>query len=132
VHELEALQTIHGEVVALGGSLVVISPQQPTHVSDMAKKHKLGFPILWDERCIVATSFGLTFELPDDLRELYRSVGIDLAAHNGDPSWRLPVPARFVIDHAGRIASVEADPDYTRRPEPEATLAHLRKVAGKS
>lgn len=133
MHELEALQTVYSDIVALGASLVVISPQQPTYVSDMAKKHKLAFPILWDERCITATAFGLTFELPDDLREVYRSCfGIDLATHNGDCSWCLPVPARFVIDHAGRIASVEADPDYTCRPEPEASLAHLRKVVGAS
>jgi len=47
---------------------------------------------------------------------------------NGDPSWRLPVPSRFVIDHVGIVRSVEADPDYKYRPEPEATLAALRKV----
>jgi len=26
------------------------------------------------------------------------------------------------------VRSVEADPDYTHRPEPESTLAALRKV----
>lgn len=129
MHELEALQTIYADIIGLGGSLVVISPQRPTSVSEMATKLRLTFPVLWDERCSVATAFGLAFELPEDLREVYRSFGIDLAIHNGDPSWRLPVPARFVIDSEGRIASVEADPDYRYRPEPEVTFAHLRRVA---
>lgn len=132
MHELEALQTIYTDIIGLGGSLVVISPQRPTYVSEMATKHGLTFPVLWDERCLAATALGLAFELPDDLREVYRSFGIDLAVHNGDASWVLPVPARFVIDPEGRIASVEADPDYTYRPEPEATLTHLQKVADRS
>jgi len=49
---------------------------------------------------------------------------------DGDPSWQLPVPARFVIDAKGIVRSVEADPDYRYRPEPETTLQALRKVAG--
>jgi hypothetical protein len=39
------------------------------------------------------------------------------------------VPARFVIDRAGIIRSANADPDYTRRPEPADTLAALKALA---
>jgi peroxiredoxin len=108
--------------------LVVISPELPSHVTTMAERHKLSFPILWDEESRVAEAYGLAFMLPDDLREVYRSFGIDLAARNGDPSWRLPVPSRFVIDGAGIVRAAEADPDYRYRPEPGATVAELRKL----
>ena len=94
----------------------------------MAARQKLTFPILWDEKSAVAQAFGLAFTLPDDLRAVYLGFGNDLAIRNGDPSWQLPVPARFVIDAAGIVRSVEADPDYTHRPEPESTLEALRKV----
>ena len=94
----------------------------------MAERHKLTFPILWDQKCSVAAAYGLAFTLPDDLRDVYRSFGNDLAVRNGDPSWRLPVPARFVIDADGIVRAVQADPDYTYRPEPETTLEALRKV----
>lgn len=94
----------------------------------MAGKQKLAYPILWDENSAVAADFGLAFSLPDDLTAVYKGFGIDLPAANGDPSWRLPVPARFVIDHEGIVRSVEADTDYKYRPEPEATLEALRKV----
>jgi peroxiredoxin len=94
----------------------------------MAARQKLTFPILWDEKSAIAQAFGLAFTLPDDLRSVYLSFGNDLALRNGDPSWQLPVPARFVIDAAGIVRSVEADPDYTHRPEPESTLEALRKV----
>jgi peroxiredoxin len=108
----------------------VISPELPDRVADMAKKQKLAFPILWDEKSSVAEAFGLAFTLPEDLRQVYRGFGNDLAVRNGDPSWRLPVPSRFVVDRQGIVRSVEADPDYTHRPEPETTLEALRKVVG--
>jgi peroxiredoxin len=66
----------------------------------------------------------------DDLREIYLKLGIDLARGNGDGTWRLPVPARFVIDRQGTIRSVDADPDYTRRPEPARTVEVLAGLRG--
>ncbi len=76
----------------------------------------------------VARQFGLVFTLPSELRELYRKFGIDLARANGDDSWTLPMPARFVIDSAGVIRAADADPDYTRRPEPSKTIADLQAL----
>jgi peroxiredoxin len=76
----------------------------------------------------VAESYGLVFTLPADLEAIYTKLGIDLASGNGDGTWRLPIPARFVIDREGVIRAVDADPDYTRRPEPAATVAVLRDL----
>lgn len=74
----------------------------------------------------MAEAYGLVFTLPDELRAIYTKFGIDLALGNGDGTWRLPVPARFVIDGQGVIRAVDADPDYTRRPEPARTVEVLR------
>jgi peroxiredoxin len=79
----------------------VISPELPELTAAMAAQLKLTFPILWDEQSKVAEAFGLAFTLPDDLKTVYLGFGNDLAVRNGDPSWRLPVPARFVIDARG-------------------------------
>ncbi len=65
--------------------------------------------------------------LPDDLRQIYLKFGIDLPQANEDDSWMLPMPARFVIDRSGMIRSAEADPDYTRRPEPAHTVEVLKR-----
>ena len=108
----------------------MISPELPERTADMAVKQKLTFPILWDERSTVAEAFGLAFTLPDDLRQVYLGFGNDLAVRNGDPSWRLPVPSRFVVDASGIVRFVQADPDYTYRPEAETTLDALRQVVG--
>ena len=75
------------------------------------------FEMLRDFGNRVAESYGLVFTLPDDLRQIYTKFGIDLAQGNGDGTWRLPVPARFVIDRQDIVRAVDADPDYTRRPE---------------
>lgn len=76
----------------------------------------------------VAEQYGLAFKLPDDLCEIYSKFGIDLPNVNGDDSWRLPMPARFVIDQTGTIRKVDADPDYTIRPEPSETVEFLKEM----
>ena len=90
----------------------------------------LSFEVLRDLGNRVAEAYGLAFTLPDDLREIYVKFGIDLAKGNGDGTWRLPMPARFVIDRGGIIRTVDADPDYTRRPEPARTVEILRGLLG--
>ncbi len=86
----------------------------------------LPFELLRDFGNRVAEAYGLVFALPDDLRDLYLKFGIDLARGNGDGTWRLPIPARFVIDRRGIIRAADADPDYTRRSEPARTVEILR------
>ena len=90
----------------------------------------LSFELLRDLGNQVAEAYGLAFTLPDDLREIYVKFGIDLAKGNGDGTWRLPMPARFVIDRGGIIRAVDADPDYTRRPEPVRAVEIVRGLRG--
>ncbi len=76
----------------------------------------------------LARRFGLAFELADDLRALYAKFGVDLEKFNGDDSWMLPMPGRFVIDRGSIIRSAEVDPDYTIRPEPSRTIEVLKAL----
>jgi peroxiredoxin len=124
--ELEALQAIHADIKTLGATLIVISPQLEKYSKQVSKKYNLTFPVLSDKENQVATSFGLTFELPMDLREIYSKFGIDLERFNGNTLWTLPMPGRFIIDKKGIIINAEADPDYTIRPEPKDILKILK------
>jgi peroxiredoxin len=92
------------------------------------KQSTLQFPLLLDPGNRVARDFGLAFNLPDDLRATYQSFGIDLERVNGDASWTLAMPARYVIDSDGHIRNASVSIDYTDRPEPEETLQILRQV----
>jgi peroxiredoxin len=122
------LNAVLPEARANGAAVVVISPQLPNFLSDLKQASKLGFDLLHDAGNKVAAAFGLAMSLPDDLIAVYRKIGVDLEKFNGDTEWRLPIPARFLLDAAGIVRWAEADPDYTTRPEPEETLAALRAL----
>ncbi len=107
---------------------MVISPQVARTPREPEEPRPLPFEGLRDHGNQVAATYGLVFTLPDDLRAIYQTFGIDLATGNGDGTWRLPVPARFVIDRTGTIRAADADPDYTRRPEPAQTVEVLRAL----
>ena len=127
--ELQALQAALPGFETLGASLVAISPQTAVNSRKSIRQNELGFPILSDTHNDVAAAFGLRFAMPDYLVDLYKSLKNDLPTFNGDPSWTLPMPGRFVIGQDGTILYAEVNPDYTRRPEPEDMLPALRRVA---
>ena len=127
-YDLQALEEVRPEIEARGASLVAISPQTPANSRKSQRDNKLGFPILSDPGTAVAAGFGLRFALPDDLIEVYRQFGNDLARINDDPAWVLPMPARYVIGTDGVIAYAEINPDYTRRPDPSELLPVLDRL----
>lgn len=123
------MQDIYDDIKNIGGEIVVLSPENPDISKGLADKQKLAFPIVSDEGLAIARSFGLVFTLPDDLRAVYQGFGIDLPKNTSHAAWELPVPSRFVIDRLGIVRAVDADPDYTVRPEATETLAKLRGIA---
>ncbi|WP_062018346.1 peroxiredoxin-like family protein [Aureimonas sp. AU4] len=127
--ELQALQDALPSFDALGASLVAVSPQTAANSRKSVTKNALGFPILVDPHNDVAAAFGLRFALPDYLVDLYKALKNDLPAFNGDPSWTLPMPARFVIGQDETILYAEVNPDYTRRPEAADMLPAIRRAA---
>jgi peroxiredoxin len=126
--ELVALQNVLPQITELGASLVAISPQRPEHNRELIRSRSLGFPMLSDAGNEAAARFGLRFVLPDYLRKLYATFPLDIAAYNGDDSWTLPMPARFVIDTRSVIRYAAVDPDYTKRPDPAETITALRAL----
>ena len=117
------------EIETLGATLVAITPQLPEHSQALVRKHGLTFELLSDPGNRVASAFRLTFRLPDDLETVYRAFKIDLQAYNGDDSWTLPMPARYVIDTGGQIRAADVNADYTRRPEPEEAVNTAKAIA---
>ncbi|TXH32009.1 MAG: AhpC/TSA family protein [Rhodospirillaceae bacterium] len=124
--ELQALQEALPEFQKYGASLVAISPQTAPNSRKSIRQNNLSFPILSDVKGKVGEAFGLKFQLPDYLVDLYKSLKNDLPSFNDDPEWTLPMPARYVIGQDGTILYSEVNPDYTKRPEPEDMLPALR------
>ena len=126
--DLQAIEAAAEEIRALGASLVAISPQTAPNRRKSERENALSFPILSDHGNSVANEFGLRFRLPDDLIAVYKGFGNDLTVGNGEDSWTLPMPARYVIGSDGIVAYAEVNPDYTRRPDPSELLPVLRRL----
>ncbi len=126
--ELEALQQIHSDVRALGAQIVVLTPELEKYTRALHKKLNLTYDILTDLHMKIAEEYRLVFTLPDYLRDLYKSFGSTLDRFNDEPEYRLPMPARYVIDQQGIIRAADVNADYTIRTEPAETLKQLRML----
>jgi peroxiredoxin len=141
--EQAALQGSVAEMEALGASLVVVTPEVLCEIRTLPPGHPFdavfdqtglttrSFPVLIDQGNEVARQYRLVHGFPLDLIALYKQFGIDLAVHNGDDSWTLPLPATFVIDQNAIIRSADVRVDYRNRAEPAQTIAVLKQLRAK-
>ena len=103
-----------------------IAPQTTQFSQKAAERFRLNFDLLRDEGNELAAQFGLRWEMVDPLKALYdRVFNIHLPNFNGEDSWSLPVPARFIIAQDGSIQYAEYSIDYTKRPNPDVLLEAL-------
>jgi peroxiredoxin len=79
--------------------------------------------VLSDPGCSVAAQFGLVYTVPEYHQQYYRSILVNIPYLNGDDSWRLPLPATYVVGRDGRLLIAEAHADFRVRPEPDEALA---------
>ena len=123
--ELRAWQQQLGALKNLDAQLVAVSPQTPDNSLSTAEKNALAFPVLSDSALQAATAFGVAFEMPPELVEVYSRGGNDLPVLNGNGRWVLPVPATYVVDRHGSIAFAHIEADYRERAEPRDVLAAI-------
>ncbi len=128
-YDLTALEEARAEIEARGATLVAISQQTAPNSRMSQRQNGLGFPILGDHGGDVASQFNVRWTLPDYLRVAHKTLGAELPQFNGEASWTLPMPARYVIAQDGTIAYAEVNADYTRRPEPSAIFPVLEQLA---
>ena len=129
--ELEALQGIHSQVRELGAEILVLTPELERYTRPLHKKLNLTYDILTDLHLKTAEQFRLVFTFPDYLRELYKSFGSALDRFHDEPEYRLPMPARYVVDQQEVIRAAEVNADYTIRPEPSETVKQLRAITNR-
>jgi peroxiredoxin len=130
--DLQAMEEARQEIEGLGATLVAVSQQTAANSRKSQRDNKLGFPILGDKGGDVAAAFGVRWDVPEYLQSIHKAVGADITVFNGEDSWTLPMPARYVIGQDGIIQYAEVNADYTQRPEPSEvfpTLERLRAIA---
>jgi len=123
VTELEAWRDLYGTLREHERLMVAIGPQTQRQSDFMAGQHGLPFPVLHDPGNLVAEQFGLVYAVPEYHQEYYRSILVNLPFVNGEKSWRLPIPATYVVAKDRKILFAEAHADFRVRPEPEEALA---------
>jgi len=123
--EMKALRDVLPEIESRGARLVGMTPETPDKAMSTAERHEIAIDILSDAGNQVAERMGLVFELPEALRPIYEKLGTDLAAYNGDDSFKLPVPATYIIGQNGVILFDFVNADYTLRLEPSEIVAKL-------
>jgi peroxiredoxin len=131
VTELEAWRDAYGRIRENGALLVAISPQLQRQSDFMIGQHGLPFPVLTDTNNAVAEQFGLIYTVPEYHRDYYLSILVNIPFVNGEKSWRLPLPATYVVGKDRQVLYAEAHADFRVRPEPEealAALAHSRRA----
>lgn len=122
------MQEITAQLKDLGLQIFAVTPQLTSHSAEMVAQQELDFSILSDPGNAYAAELGLKHNVEGRLKEIYQGFGIQLDQSNGEPSWTLPMPARIIVDQSGIVRSVDADPDYTRRPEPAKTLEDAKAL----
>src|SRR4029077_17574977 len=112
---------------------VAISPQTTRQNNFTLQQHGLNYPLLSDPGAAIAEKFGIAYTIPVEHRRYFQSILINipfnnagLSYHNAtEASWRLPLPAVYVIDRSNTITFAEAHADFRVRPEPADVLAAL-------
>ncbi|MBZ9894582.1 MULTISPECIES: peroxiredoxin-like family protein [unclassified Mesorhizobium] len=131
--DLRAIESASRDIRSLGASLVVVSQQTADNSLETQRRNALSFASLVDAGGKVAHAFGLRWKASDELRTVEQESGLDLATFNGDASWTLTMPARYVVARDGTIEYADISVDYTRRGDPSElipVLAHLAAGGG--
>ena len=131
VTELEAWRDLYPRLRESGALLAAIGPQTSRQSDFMVGQHSLPFPVLTDPGCALAEQFGLAYTIPQYHRDYYRSILVNIPFVNGDQTWRLILPATYVLARDRRVLYAQAFADFRVRPEPEDVLTAALAAVGR-
>ena len=110
--ELEALQEIDSEVRSLGVRMLIITPELERYTRGVHRKLQLTFDVLTDR--ISKRQNNSALFLPCRITcDLYKSFGSTLDRFHDETEYRLPMPARYIIDSRSIIRAADVNADYT-------------------
>ncbi len=126
--ELNYLQSRLSDFQSHGANLIAVSPELPEYANETVERHSIEFPVLYDSDNKVAAKYGLVFKMPEDLVKIYEKFGLDVAKHNGNEKYEIPIPATFVVDRDLTLKYVFGKADYNQRAEPDDIIEVLKKL----
>jgi len=125
--QVAALVRALPQIRAAGGCLIGVHPD----AGPLADEPEEGFELCSDPGQKVIENWRVQFEVSPALQKYFLgAVDADVSKYHLDGSWRLPVPATFVIDQAGIVRRRHVTADFTKRMEPEAVVEALDEIRG--
>jgi len=125
---LGQLQKANASLVELGYQIIAISPDRPEKVRALTEKSPYDYRLLSDTRLAAARALGVAFQVDAKTFEKLKGFGFDIEEASGETHRLLPVPTVLVLDTAGTIRWVYANPDYRVRPDPDVVVAEAEKA----
>jgi peroxiredoxin len=127
--ELKALQARISDFNTLEAKLVLISPEVPDRSLSKNEKEKIEFLVLTDQDSIIASRYGVAWEVPEFILEhMKKDRDLDLAKINNGKRNILPIPATFVIGKDGLVAWQYTSIDFRARAEPDDIVLALKEL----
>lgn len=125
-NHLKELRKAEPILLDLGFEVLFLSADRPEILYSSLREDQPSYTLLSDASMEISRAFGIAFIVDDATLERYKKAGLDLEEVSGYSHHQLPVPAVFIIDAAGVIQFVYADPDYRVRLDaaPLVEVAH--------
>lgn len=123
-----ALAEVQHRILSECGSIVAITPERESFGARLKKDAGLHYPVLSDMDNGYALSIGLAISVGAEVEEVMRKTGRDLPDYQGNNAWILPIPATFVVDQHGVVATRFIDPDYRNRMAVDELLNAVREA----
>ncbi|MGE3610662.1 MAG: peroxiredoxin-like family protein [Bacteriovoracaceae bacterium] len=122
IKQLKEIQTKHELLLAKKITVIAISPETSNEVKKTASRNGLSFKLVSDKDGEVLRKLGLVFRVEDSIADEYKSLGIDLAASQGNKKQELPIPATYLFGNDMKVKFAHIDSNYTVRPSLEEIL----------
>lgn len=126
--QLADLQARLPEFTEAGARIVAVSPEKPDETAKTAEKNQTSFMVLSDASLEAARSFGVLFELEEQVQEAYKGYNVFLDQHNASGSWALPHPGTFVLDTNGVVLWKWVETDYSQRADADEIIGFLNSL----
>ena len=127
---LSDLVKVEEELLSLGYQIVAISPDRPEELNRMTIADHLNYRLFSDSQAEAMKKFGVAYRVDDTaVKNFKQKYNVDLERASGQTHHILPVPAVFILDRAGKIVFVHADPDYKVRMKGAEVLAAAKSAA---
>jgi peroxiredoxin len=125
---LQALQDYLPQLKSAGARLVAISGESPDNSLGVEENNELSFTVLSDQGYTVASSFGIVYDVPDELNDLFEGNGMNLPEYYGTKDSQLPLSATYVVSQEGVITYAFLEADYKVRAEPADVVEAVKAL----